>query len=138
MAEITREFNSIKELVPSAVEDLYKDLARKVKWSEEEAFQVRLMMEEAIANSVCHGNAYQTALKVYVTIQVDANKIKMSIRDEGKGFNHRSIADPVKNPEEPYKQSGRGIYLIKAYADDVAFNDKGNEIIITKSIGQTP
>jgi serine/threonine-protein kinase RsbW len=135
MMNLKVEIKPIMELVPSAIESLLKEIFKGVKLSEEEAFQVRLILEEAIANAISHGINYDTGLKVLVAINLDGNVLKMSVKDEGKGFNPRAVPDPVSG-EEPYKSSGRGIYLIRKNADSVAFNASGNEIIITKKIGK--
>jgi serine/threonine-protein kinase RsbW len=126
------QINSISELVPSAIDALLKQIIKAVPLSEDEIYQIRLMLEEAIANGVCHGNKFSTDLKVTVSLSIQNNVLTMAVKDEGKGFNPRAVPDPVKN--EDFKPSGRGIYLIQKYADDVKFNDTGNEIIITKRI----
>ena len=132
---ITVQLPSILELIPSAIDDLLKRIGSAVELSKEDSFQIRLILEEAIANGVCHGNNYDTGFKVDISITVENDLVKMSIKDEGKGFNHQNILDPIKK-ENLFKPIGRGIYLIKKIADDVKFNDPGNEIIITKRIGK--
>ncbi len=132
---ITVQMQSISELVPSTIDNLLQSVSYKVKLSEEENYQIRLILEEAITNGISHGNNYDTSLKVHISISYENGVIKMSIKDEGEGFNLQEVPDPVKN-ESMLNPSGRGIYIIKDLADDVKFNDQGNEIIITKKIGK--
>ncbi len=53
------------------------------------------------------------------------------IRDEGPGFDPAQVSDPTyrSNLDKPY---GRGLFLIRAFMDEVLFNDKGNEITLIK------
>lgn len=136
MNNVTVQMQSILELVPSTIDNLLQSVGQKVKLSEEEIYQIRLILEEAIANGISHGNNYDTSLKVHISISVENGVIKMSVKDEGKGFNLQEVPDPVKN-ESTLKPGGRGIYIIKDLADDVKFNDQGNEIIITKKTGKS-
>lgn len=136
MNNITVQIQSILELVPSTIDNLLQSVGQKVKLSEEENYQIRLILEEAITNGISHGNDYNTSLKVSISIAIENDVVSMSVKDEGEGFNFQDVPDPVKN-ESQLKPSGRGIYLIKDMADDVKFNDQGNEIIITKKIGKS-
>jgi serine/threonine-protein kinase RsbW len=40
------------------------------------------------------------------------------VRDEGEGFEAEEVADPLA-PENMLKSSGRGIFLIRNFMDDV-------------------
>ena len=50
-------------------------------------------------------------------------------------FKPDTIADPLK-PENIYKDSGRGIFIVKTLMDKVDYNfyDDGSEVILYKSI----
>ena len=51
--------------------------------------------------------------------------------DEGEGFDPGVIPDP-RADENLEKPGGRGIMLMRAYMDEVAFNERGNEVRMTK------
>jgi anti-sigma regulatory factor (Ser/Thr protein kinase) len=55
------------------------------------------------------------------------------IRDQGKGFDRTSLADPT-DPENIMCITGRGILLMKSYCDAVSWNDKGNEVTLVKTL----
>jgi serine/threonine-protein kinase RsbW len=59
----------------------------------------------------------------------------VSVRDEGKGLDPGSVPDPLA-PENLLKQSGRGIFLIRAFMDEVRFRsmDPGTEITLIKRV----
>jgi serine/threonine-protein kinase RsbW len=55
--------------------------------------------------------------------------------DEGTGFDPSQIPDPTQ-PENILKDSGRGMYLMKVYMDDLKYNvtPKGTETILIMNI----
>ncbi len=55
------------------------------------------------------------------------------MRDEGPGLDPRALPDPLA-PENFLKSSGRGIFLIRAFMDEVRFPAvaSGTEITMTK------
>ena len=57
------------------------------------------------------------------------------IRDEGVGFDPELVANPLA-PENLFKESGRGIFIVKTLMDDVKFifAKSGTEIILTKKV----
>lgn len=56
------------------------------------------------------------------------------IRDQGRGFDRAAVADPT-DAANLLLPSGRGILLMKAYCDTVAWNDAGNEVTLIKVLG---
>lgn len=57
------------------------------------------------------------------------------MRDEGKGLDPEEIPDPLA-PENLLKQSGRGIFLIRAFMDEVRFRnmEPGTEVTLIKKL----
>ena len=53
------------------------------------------------------------------------------VRDDGNGFDPAKLADP-RDPANLQKCSGRGLFLIRTFMDEVRFNDRGNEITMIK------
>lgn len=100
-------------------------------YGERVIFAVKLALEEAVINSIKHGNELDDTKRVTVSFSVDENRAVISVADEGEGFDPNALPDPT---EEDYLMatSGRGVALIRAYMDEVRFNDKGNEITMIK------
>ena len=48
-------------------------------------------------------------------------QLLIRIKDEGKGFDPTTLPDPTQ-PENLLKDSGRGVFLMKVYMDDVKYN----------------
>ncbi|PYQ94462.1 MAG: hypothetical protein DMF97_18490, partial [Acidobacteria bacterium] len=45
-------------------------------------------------------------------------ELTIRVRDQGEGFDPQEVADPLA-PENLLKSSGRGIFLIRNFMDDV-------------------
>jgi hypothetical protein len=74
---------------------------------------------------------------VHVTAHETPREIVYTIRDEGPGFNTAALPDPTCS-DNLKKATGRGIYLIRTFMDEVKFNGAGNEITLIKRGGSGP
>jgi serine/threonine-protein kinase RsbW len=62
--------------------------------------------------------------------------LRIRIRDEGEGFDPEKVEDPLA-PENRFKTSGRGIFYMKTFMDEVRFQRAaggGMEIYLTKNL----
>jgi CheY-like chemotaxis protein/anti-sigma regulatory factor (Ser/Thr protein kinase) len=69
--------------------------------------------------------------RVHVETHFSRNEATCIIRDEGLGFDCSTLPDPT-DPENLLKPCGRGIMLMHAFMDEVTYNDRGNEVTLTK------
>lgn len=69
--------------------------------------------------------------KIYVRALMNHGEVVFEIRDEGPGFDVTRLPDPTA-PENITKVSGRGLFLIRTFMDEVTFNDSGNLIRMRK------
>jgi serine/threonine-protein kinase RsbW len=116
-------------------EQAARDLAVKAGFDEEETDRIAMSVREATVNAVLHGNQYDPKKRVTVAFEVTPEILSVSVRDEGKGLDPGSVPDPLA-PENLLKQSGRGIFLIRAFMDEVRFRsmDPGTEITLIKRV----
>jgi serine/threonine-protein kinase RsbW len=68
---------------------------------------------------------------VEVEYDIDPRRAIITVTDQGEGFNPAVVPDPTidENLEKP---SGRGIMLMRAYMDEVCFNNRGNQVRLVK------
>jgi len=62
--------------------------------------------------------------------------LSIRVRDEGEGFDPETVANPL-DPENLLKSSGRGIFLIRNFMDDVRLQrapEGGMEIRMIKRV----
>lgn len=131
---VVRTMMSVVEFVPKAIMDALTELSRLTPLSTEDKMDLTLLLEEALTNAIKHGNQYDTSKVVELTIDHDGQgNITMVIKDQGNGFNPAHIRNLQENNEQ-MNDSGRGIFLMRQMADEVKFNERGNEITILKKI----
>lgn len=104
------------------------------QYSEEDAFAVKLALEEALSNAIKHGNGNDPSKSVTVRFAVSRDKAVVIIRDEGPGFEPAQVPDCTA-PERLPLPNGRGIMLIQSYMDEVCFRDNGRELYLLKRRG---
>jgi serine/threonine-protein kinase RsbW len=92
---------------------------------------MKIILTELFANAIYHGNGGDHSKRVIIGHVIDKKKVTISILDEGDGFDPGSVPDPTL-PENLIKDCGRGLYIVKNYADSMEFNEKGNRVTIIK------
>jgi serine/threonine-protein kinase RsbW len=95
---------------------------------------LRLCMGELGMNAIVHGNQGVQGRKVHVHYRIGAKRIEVSIADEGPGFRPQDLPDPT-SPERLLLPTGRGIFLVRQFTDELSFNELGNEVRFVKHIG---
>ena len=98
-----------------------------------EDFTLSIALTEAITNAIIHGNEKDPTKRVFAHALIEPERIVLQITDEGRGFDYQKLADPTQK-ENLLKQSGRGIFFVRYFMDEVKFNHVGNEITMVKYI----
>jgi CheY-like chemotaxis protein len=121
-----------------------------------ERIRLGVALEESLSNAMYHGNlevdsclkerdadAFHALVnqrrseppfgdrRIYVDADMTPNRATVIVRDEGAGFDPNSLPDPT-DPTNLDRICGRGILLIRTFMDDVQYNDKGNQVTLTK------
>jgi anti-sigma regulatory factor (Ser/Thr protein kinase) len=121
---------SIEEIAP-ALERIV-ELAVVNGYDGEVELELRLAIQEALANAVVHGNACDPAKLVHCVAAADPRLgVLVSIRDEGPGFNAGAVSSPLR-AEGLHASHGRGVHLIRELMDEVWFDDNGAKICFRK------
>ncbi len=96
---------------------------------------ISMALREGMANAIKHGNAGDARKRVSITMEVDGDVFRMRIRDEGTGFRPDEVADPLA-PENRLKTSGRGIFYMKTFMDDVRYDFSlgGTQVVLEKKL----
>ncbi len=103
-------------------------------FSPRDVFGVRLALEEALVNAIKHGNKMDPEKTVHVWWQVDEEHVRVTIEDQGPGFDVSEVPDPT-DEENLDKPGGRGIMLIRAFMSVVEYNETGNKLTLEKRSG---
>jgi len=120
------------------VEAAAEKLAADAGLNEDERFHVAMAAREAAVNAVLHGNEYDPAKQVLASFENNGKSLVISVADQGKGLTPETIPDPLA-PENLLRGTGRGIFLIRAFMDEVHFRqlNPGTELTIVKHLSST-
>ena len=113
-------------------------VAEELGFEEEDLHKIGMAVRECMVNAVVHGNGYSARKKVHLSILKGDDRMTVVIRDEGEGFDHQSLPDPLAE-ENLLRQSGRGLLLIQAFMDDFQIHrvePKGTEVRMMKYLAK--
>ena len=83
---------------------------------------VGVAVRESVINAIKHGNRLDEAKQVTIEFAFipprHPEELVVSVIDQGEGFEVQEVADPLA-PENLLKSSGRGIFFMRSFMDDV-------------------
>jgi len=101
---------------------------------------IGVAVRESVINAIKHGNREDARKLVTVeftfTPVSDPNELVVRVLDQGEGFDPQEIADPLA-PENLLKASGRGIFFMRSFMDDVTLRraaEGGMEVRMVKKL----
>ena len=105
------------------VQALGDRLAAMAGLDEDATHWVSVAVRESVINAIKHGNREDRSKHVTVEFTLDGGArppvLVVEVLDEGDGFDLTSIANPLE-PENVLKSSGRGIFFMRSFMDDVS------------------
>lgn len=115
-------------------------IGRMAGLDDESLHWVGVAVRESVINAIRHGNANDERKRVYVEftpLNDDTPPgIAIRVRDEGHGFDPSTLPNPLA-PENLLKASGRGIFLIRSFMDEMVLQrapQGGMEVLMVKRI----
>jgi len=117
------------------VEAAADKLAGEAGLDEDERFHVTMAVREAAVNAVLHGNEYDPAKQIAVSFENTGTALVFTIADQGRGLDPETLPDPLA-PENLLRGTGRGIFLIRSFMDEVHFRQlhPGTELTLVKHL----
>jgi serine/threonine-protein kinase RsbW len=132
---VQQVFDSTLESVDHA-ERMALDLARESGFEEADLDRIGMSVRECMVNAVVHGNRYNSHKKVQFSVSRTPDSFTIKIGDQGEGFDPAELPDPVEG-ENLFRQSGRGIYLMKTFMDELHvrhLHPSGTEVTLVKKV----
>ena len=155
----TFELENDPELISSLVSYLTQVLRDSGLFDVSDCQRIATALDEALTNAYYHGNlevrseirehdarAYRRLAeqrrrvppyrdrRIRVSARLTSDEACFVIEDGGRGFDLGAVPDPTL-PENLGRPSGRGIFLMKTFLDEVSYNDAGNQVTLLKRRG---
>jgi CheY-like chemotaxis protein len=154
--EVRYELESDPALIPPLLAELQETASDLGIVNKADRVRLGKAIGAALENAMVHGNLELTTAEmasgsgtdsllasrraaspyrerhVFVTARLTPAEARITIRDEGPGFNVKEISGPQSAPEQLITGEGRGLVLIRTFLDEVQFNHAGNEITLIK------
>lgn len=105
---------------------------------EDSSHWIGMAVREAVANAIKHGNQLDLTKRVFAEFSIEAGRLEIRISDQGAGFNPSEVKDPL-NPENLMKTSGRGIFYMKTFMDEVEYSfesEGGTTLVMRKNLSE--
>ena len=120
------------------MEETALEYANSAGFDVDTACNLAMVAREAAVNAVIHGNRYDPALQISATFELSPDALTIRIADSGPGLDPAQIPDPLA-PENLLRTSGRGVFLMRAFMDEVHFRQSqpgaqnpGTEVTLVK------
>jgi len=132
------EFTSAFDML-DFVQVVSDHIGRDIGLDEDGVHWVGVAIRESVINAIKHGNRNDATKRVFVefeTAPAPDPELMIRVRDQGDGFDPDTIANPLA-AENVLKPSGRGIFLIRNFMDDVRVQrapEGGMEVRMTKRV----
>ena len=117
------------------VEAAADKLAGEAGFTDDQRFGLAMAVREAAVNAVLHGNEYDPSKHIAVSLENTGSDLIITIADQGHGVDPDSLPDPLA-PENLLRGTGRGIFLIRSFMDEVHFRQlhPGTELTLIKHL----
>ena len=122
------------------VQVLSDRMGQMAAFDEDAIHWIGVAVRESVINAIKHGNREQPAKRVTIEFAFtpvnDPTELVVKVTDEGEGFEPQEVADPLA-PENILKSSGRGIFFMRSFMDDVTLKraaEGGMEVRMVKKL----
>jgi serine/threonine-protein kinase RsbW len=137
---IRLEFSSTFDVL-DFVDVVGSHVSHEIGLDEDQTHWVGVAVRECVINAIKHGNRHDASKHVtveFTTVGDVVPAMTIRVRDQGDGFDPDTLADPLA-PENLLKGSGRGIFLIRNFMDEVDLQripEGGMEVRMVKRVAE--
>ncbi|MDZ7292765.1 MAG: ATP-binding protein [candidate division KSB1 bacterium] len=137
-----KNYHMVLASKPDAIETIERLAAEAADWAgldQEEQDSLAISVTEIANNAIVHGNKRNPRKKIFVNIEVANGEVRLTIRDQGTGFDPNKLSNPL-DPENLLRESGRGVFIVRSLMDEVLydFSKGGTEVTIIKRRKNNP
>jgi len=104
------------------VQVLSDRMGEMAAFDEDAIHWIGVAVRESVINAIKHGNREHPAKQVFIEFAFtpvnQPTELVVKVTDQGEGFEPEEVANPLA-PENILKSSGRGIFFMRSFMDDV-------------------
>jgi len=118
---------------------LLEEFCQTYQISEDDMFNVRLVLDEAVINVIVHGYEDSAEHEICVSLVLRDDLLAIHIDDDGVAYNPLDAPEPRFDlPIEQRRIGGLGVHIMKTLARDVRYTRENgrNNLDIEMNIGQ--
>jgi len=113
-------FPSTPETVAS-VDSFLESRLKAAGFPDDLLADIAVSVSEIVNNAIIHGNKQDESKHVEIDLKIETDRVAISVQDEGGGFDPDALPNPVAQ-ENLMRDVGRGLFIVRAYMDEVNFN----------------
>lgn len=150
-SEFEFELDNDPELILPLCDLLQQMIDSVCEFGRCERLRIGVALEQAVHNAMYRGNLEIPGAfvfppppgpkparppadrRVHVQATIGADVVRFLVRDEGPGFDVTKVRQQGSEGAVSDGQ-GRGLVLMQAFMDEVSYNARGNELILTKNV----
>ncbi len=155
-SEFECQFDNDLQSLSGFTQEFRQTIAERGLFHENDSLRFATAVDEALMNAYFHGNleidsklreqdndAYHELANqrrredpyrnrhISVHVRINPDQVAVTIHDEGPGFDQSKLPDPT-DPQYMDRPYGRGILLMRTFADSVRYNETGNAVTLVK------
>lgn len=116
----------------SVIRSFVSDHAESHGFSPGQIADIRLAVDEACTNIIKHAYKNDSSKELIIQIDVDEQRLNITIMDKGEGFDVRSYQKPnLKKQIEEKKRGGMGVHLMLQLMDEVTYQVKNDQNVLS-------
>ncbi len=115
-------------------------MGRLAGFDDESVHWIGVAVRESVINAIKHGNREDLAKHVTVEFALEPpaapKELVVRVVDQGQGFDPSGVSNPLE-PANLLKASGRGIFFMRSFMDDVSLErtpEGGMEVRMVKRL----
>lgn len=114
----------------SFLDGFVEDVSKELGLNEDTTSNMVISVSEALNNAFVHGNRRNEDLLITLSVYSSSEAVVFVIKDQGRGYDYDLLRNDLTDDllDVP---GGRGLFIMRALADEVSNNDEGNEVYLT-------
>lgn len=141
VAAFTLRKRTLRIRIPARLESirslnaLVDQMAREAKLNEQAIFQLRLALDEALANIINHSYADDPSGEIEAVIEVENGACTIRLTDYGEPYDPSAVNAPrFAGSLDDIRPGGLGLHLMRSVMDEVRYtpSPRGNRLVMTK------